>query len=118
MRCTPIFGLQPVFLLLSGFFSPLTAVWTVCCGMSCLGDCHWCGDICSQQGSRKLSPVPVCTGCCVNLLRGTEKDEKKTDRQIITRGAETVLIALLILCLCRIAAGDDKSHGAAEFILV
>lgn len=67
--------------------------------------------------SRELSPVAVCTGCCVNLLRGTE-DEEKTDRQISYKRSRNCVDCFAILCLCRIAAGDDKSHGAAEFILV
>lgn len=65
--------------------------------------------------SRELSPVAV---CCVNLLRGTEEDEEKTDRQISYKRSRNCVDCFAILCLCRIAAGDDKSHGAAEFILV
>lgn len=114
MRCTPTFGLLPLFYFCLAF-SPLTAVWDRVVAHHALVIAT---GVVTSAPSRRLSPVPVCTGCCVNLLRGTEEDEEKTDRQISYKRSRNCVDCFAILCLCRIAAGEDKSHGAAEFILV
>lgn len=56
--------------------------------------------------------IPVCPGCCVNLPKGREEEEQKTDRQIsyISRNLSRNLWFFfdVILCLCHNIVGERK----------
>lgn len=39
-------------------------------------------EVLGPAGNPVVYHIPVCPGCCVNLPKGREEEEQKTDRQI------------------------------------
>lgn len=55
--------------------------------------------------------VPACPDCCVNLPKGQEEEEQKTDRQISYKMSRNLCLFFffdVILCLCHNIVGEHK----------